>query len=139
MTDLMERPPEQLPALPEQLRQLAQYIGQMARILDIQQQRIDALEQDQAMRITINHQQAKGLQARIRERAAQICGQYGLDERVHGAAIRSAIKRAALQEYGIRDLHDLPLGLWRQCGEMIADWTDFGLVQKRRRIDRHAG
>ena len=125
-----------LRGLPEQLKQFENYLGQMARILDAQQRRIDALEKDNAMRITISHQQAKSLQGKMRERAGQICARYTLDARLHGAAIRGAIKKAVLREWGIRDLHDLPLGCFQQAGEQIAAFSDFALVQKRRRIER---
>lgn len=118
-----------------QLRQFEAYLGQMARILDAQQRRLDALEKDNAMRITVNHQQAKALQAAIRERASALCAKYSLDEKAHGAAFRSAIKKAVLAEYGIRDLHDIPLGCFPAARDQIAAWSSYALVRKRRAID----
>ena len=119
-----------------QLKLFEDYLGRMARILDAQQRRIDQLEKDNAMRITINHQQAKALMNKARERAGQICEKYGLEEKAHGAAIRGAIKRAALREYGIRDLHDLPLGSFEDAKALMGAYSDFSLVQKRRKIER---
>ena len=118
-----------------QMQRFEAYLGQMARILDAQQRSIDALEKDNAMRITINHQQAKALQACVRERAAALCAKYSLDERAHAAAFRSAIKKAVLGDYGIRDLHDLPLGCFTEARERIAAWSSYALVRKRREID----
>lgn len=126
---------ELITAQAAQLKQFESYLAQMARILDATQRRLETLEKDNAMRITINHQQAKALQVCIKERAAALCGRYSLDERAHAAAFRAAIKRSVLRGYGIQDLHDLPLGCFSEAREQITVYTSYALVRKRREID----
>lgn len=130
--------PEMVPrpqTLPEQVHQLGTLLERMARILDAQQRRIDQLEKDNAVRITVNHQQAKALQAHMKERAAQICERYALDVRISGAAIRAAIKKAVLREYGVKDLHDLPAASFDAAREQIMSYSNYALVHKRRGIE----
>lgn len=127
---------ELITAQEAQLRALEGYLGQMARMVDALQRRLDALEGENRMRLTINHQQAKGLQALIRARAGALCQKHGLDEKRHGAAFRAAIKRDLLRLYGIADLHDLPLFAQQEAMSRIDSWSDIRLVLKRREIDR---
>lgn len=119
-----------------QLRALEGCVGQLGGMLAAMQRRLDMLERENKMRLTINHQQAKGLQTLIRARAAALCQKYSLDEKRHGAAFRAAIKRDILRLYGIKDLHDLPLFAQQEAMGRIDGWSDIRLVLKRRDIDR---
>lgn len=117
------------------MQQFARYVGQLAATVTALQRDMEAIKRENAMRITINHQQAKALMQKMRERAGQICERYSLDERKHGAAIRGAIRRAVLSEYGIQDVHDLPLGCFEEARAQIAAYSNFALVRKRREVD----
>lgn len=119
----------------ENNEQLGRCVGQLASMLAVLQQEVAAMQKDHARRITVNHQQAKGLMARIRERAEAICAKYALDPRVHGAAFRAACKKAVLQSYGIDDLHDLPLCDLELAMQQIDSWTSYALVRKRRAMN----
>lgn len=131
--------PETAPAALTQekaITQLGVYVGQLGAMLAAMQRRLDMLEQENKMRLTINHQQARGLQTLIRGRAAALCQKYSLDEKRHGAAFRAAIKRDILRTYGVKDLHDLPLFAQQEVMSRIDGWSDIRLVLKRREIDR---
>lgn len=67
--------------------------------------RIRTLEQKQ--NATILHKDALILASRIRARAAAEAEKYHLDRKAEGQ-LRTAVKLAVLQRYGIPDLHDLP-------------------------------
>lgn len=67
--------------------------------------RIRSLENKQ--NATILHRDALALAARIRARAAAEAEKYRLDRKAENR-LRGVIRRAALQRYGIQDLHDLP-------------------------------
>ena len=93
------------------------------------------MKRDNAHRATVNHQQAKALAARIRDRAEEICGKYQLEPRAHAAAFRAAIKKSVLNGCGVQDLHDIPLGDYEFIVQQIDSWSSFALVRKRRGID----
>lgn len=120
----------------EAVQQLGLYVGQLAGMMMALQQEVEHLKRDNARRVTINHQQAKGLAARIRDRATAVCDKYRLDARMHGAFFRSAIKKAVLQGYGIQDLHDIPLQGLEMVMQQVDGWVPgIALVRKRREIE----
>lgn len=98
-------------------------------------QEVEALKAESARRVTINHQQAKSLAARMRERAEQLCIKHGLDPQAHAAAFRAAVKRAVLDDMGIEDLHDLPLSGLDAARARIDTWDSWTLARKRKRIE----
>lgn len=99
------------------------------------QREVEIMKRDNAHRATINHQQAKALASRIRERAEAICAKYDLEPRAHAAAFRAAIKKSVLNGCGVQDLHDIPLGDYEFTVQQIDSWSSFALVRKRRGID----
>lgn len=112
--------------------QLGRYVQQLGRIVAAMQRRMDDLERESARRVTISHAQALALQKRIRARAAAICARYDLGAPGDQAAFRAAIKRAILQRYAIRDLHDLPLAALDDAGNQADTFTDARLMLERR-------
>ena len=84
------------------------------------------------------YEQAKGLGARIRQRADALCEKYDLDPKIHGAAFRAAIKRDVLSGCGVKDPHDIPLRDLPLCMEQIDAWTSYALVRRRREIEKEA-
>jgi hypothetical protein len=113
-------------------RELGGYVAQLGSMLAAMQRRLDALEKENAMRVTINHQQAKGLQARIRQRAEALCEKHGMDPRICAAALRSSIRKAVLREWGITDFHDLPLGAYALAAAGIDGWTNLKEIRRIR-------
>lgn len=114
---------------------LGQYVGQLAGMLMALRQEMEQMKRDSAQRITVSHQQVKTLQEKARARAEQLCAKYGLDMKRHGAALRTAIKKAVLKEYGVQDLHDLPAGCFEAAKEQIAVYSNYALIRKRRSVE----
>ena len=110
-------------------------VRELTAALLMLQREVEAMKRDNAHRATINHQQAKALAARIRERAEAICAKYDLEPRAHAAAFRAAIKKSVLNGCGVQDLHDIPLGDYEFIVQQIDSWSSFALVRKRRGID----
>lgn len=110
-------------------------VRELTAALLMLQREVEAMKRDNAHRATINHQQAKALAARIRDRAEEICGKYQLEPRAHAAAFRAAIKKSVLNGCGVQDLHDIPLGDYEFIVQQIDSWSSFALVRKRRGID----
>ena len=110
-------------------------VRELTAALLMLQREVEAMKQDNSRRATVNHQQAKALGLRIRERAEEICGKYQLEPRAHAAAFRAAIKKSVLNGCGVQDLHDIPLGDYEFIAQQIDSWSSFALVRKRRGID----
>lgn len=110
-------------------------VRELTAALLMLQREVEAMKRDNAHRATINHQQAKALAARIRDRAEAICAKYDLAPRAHAAAFRAAIKKSVLNGCGVQDLHDIPLGDYEFIVRQIDSWSSFALVRKRREID----
>ena len=110
-------------------------VRELTAALLMLQREVEEMKRDNAHRATVNHQQAKALAARIRDRAEAICGKYQLEPRAHAAAFRAAIKKSVLSGCGVEDLHDIPLGDYEYIVQQIDSWSSFALVRKRRGID----
>lgn len=110
-------------------------VRELTAALLMLQKEVEQMKRDNARKVTVNHQQARGLASRIRERAEALCDKYDLDPKVHGAAFRAAIKRDVLNGYGVKDAHDIPLRDLTLCMEQIDSWTSYALVRKRRAMD----
>ena len=110
-------------------------VRELTAALLMLQREVENMKRDNAHRATVNHQQAKALGLRIRERAETICGKYDLAPRAHAAAFRAAIKKSVLSGCGVEDLHDIPLGDYEFAAQQIDSWSSFTLVRKRRGID----
>lgn len=118
--------------------QLGTYLVQMAQMMHIMQKRLDELEEKQKA-VTVTHDDAKGIQQLIRMRADEYCEKYGLADVKDAAKIRTAIKKAILVRYGIKDLHDVP-AIARQAVEaLISRWADIKMVYRIRESHREDG
>jgi len=122
-------------ALAGQVEQLQGLILKMSMILEEQDRRIREMEERQRI-ITICHQEALELMARIRKHAEKYGEKYGLNRKEDTAAFRGAIKKDLIREYGIRDLHDLPESELERAGRFIDGWKNIRLVMKRRETDQ---
>lgn len=119
----------------EDAEMFTRQVRELTAALLLLQKEVEQMKRDNARTVTINHQQARALAARMRERAEALCDKYGLDARIHGAAFRAAIKRDVLGGYGVKDLHDVPLHDLELAMQQIDSWTSYALVRKRRAID----
>lgn len=121
--------------VPEQAAaDLAAHVQQLGRIVALMLRKMDEMEEASARRVTVNHAQALALTTRIRERAAEICAAFDLQDKADAAAFRAAIKKAVLGRFGIRDLHDLPLRALQDAERMIDNFASISLVMERRRL-----
>lgn len=114
----------------------ARQVRELTAALLMLQKEVEELKRDNAQKVSVNHQQAKGLAARIRQRAEALCDKYDLDPKIHGAAFRAAIKRDVLNGYGVKDPHDIPLRDLDLAMEQIDAWTSYALVRRRREIEK---
>ena len=119
----------------EDAQAFSREVRELTAALLMLKQEVETLKRDNAQKVSLNHQQAKGVAARIRQRADALCEKYDLDPKVHGAAFRAAIKRDVLNGCGVKDPHDIPLRDLPLCMEQIDAWTSYALVRKRRAID----
>lgn len=113
-------------------------VRELTAALLMLQKEVEQMKRDNAQRVTVNHQQARGLASRIRERAEALCDKYDLDPKVHSAAFRAAIKRDVLNGCGVKDAHDIPLRDLELAMQQIDAWTSYALVRKRREIEKGA-
>ena len=116
----------------QNVAQMALLVQQMSSALALLNQRITALEKSASQKVTISSKQAKGLRCRIQIRARQICDKYELSYVDDGTVFRRAILRDLMRQYGIEDLHDLPLAYLDMGGTFIDSWSSFQLVKKVR-------
>ena len=135
----IQKPPEQetgyVVIRQEDAQAFSREVRELTAALLMLKQEVETLKRDSARQVTVNHQQAKGLGTRIRQRAEALCDKYSLDVRIHGAAFRAAIKKDILSGYAVKDLHDIPLSEWEDCMQRIDAWTSYALVRKRRAVD----
>ena len=122
--------------VPEQTAaDLSAHVQQLGRIVALMLRKMDEMEEASARRVTVNHAQALALTTRIRERAAEICAAFDLQDRADTAVFRAAIKKAVTGRFGIQDLHDLPLRALPDAERMIDNYANITLVMERRRIN----
>lgn len=119
----------------EQYAQMRQFVAQMAGLVDVLTKRVEAMERENARRVTISHQQALSLQRRMRLRAETICEKYGLEPKRHAAAFRAACKKDVLALYGVKDAHDLPLRDYEAAQRAVDSFSCYALVRKRRAVE----
>lgn len=131
-----------LPEVAEQLtvntEQLGTYLVQMGQLMIRMQKRLDEMESQQA-RITASHDEVKQLGTLIRLRAAEYCEDYGITDPKDVTAVRVAIKKAVLQRYGVKDLHDCPQIALGAIQSQINRWADIRMVMKIREKHREDG
>lgn len=113
-------------------------VRELTAALLMLQKEVEAMKRDNERTVTVNHQQARSLAGRIRERAEALCDKYSLDPRVHSAAFRAAIKKDVLGSCGVKDLHDIPLRDMELTLQQIDSWTSYALVRKRRAVNGRA-
>ena len=112
---------------------LGAYLVQMAQMMQTIQKRMDEFEKAQ-QQITLTHQDVLIINGMIRTAAADYCLRYDILDAGSGRAVRSAIKKAILKRYGVKDLHDVPAIARSAVEAQIQHWTDIRLVMKRREI-----
>ena len=130
---------EPLPAIPddtalilrENVEKLGEYLLNMGKLITRMQRRMDELEAQQAA-VTVRHADVKRLNALIRIRAGEVCERYQLTDAESVKLIRAAVKKATLDRYGVRDLHDLPAAHLAGAEDGIRKWTNVRLVMDRR-------
>lgn len=124
--------------LQQHTEQLGAYLAQMGQMMIRMQQRLDELEEKQRL-VTLNHDEVRAVQQLIRNRSAEYCEKYGITSPGNLRSVTSGIKKAILQRYGVKDLHDVP-AIARQAVEaQISRWSDIRLMMKCREKDQAGG
>ena len=132
--------PENLPAVVEQMliqnqqngSEMARLVSQMAQIAAGLDRRLRILEEQLSQKVTISHDQAKRINAAMKERSLAICEKYSLDARACAGTIKAAIQKDFKKQYSIADAHDLPACYYELALSMIREWSSFALVRKIR-------
>ena len=132
--------PENLPAVVEQMliqnqqngSEMARLVSQMAQIAAGLDRRLRMLEEQLSQKVTISHDQAKRINAAMKERSLAICEKYSLDARACAGTIKAAIQKDFKRQYSIADAHDLPACYYELALSMIREWSSFALVRKIR-------
>lgn len=132
--------PENLPAVVEQMliqnqqngSEMARLVSQMAQIAAGLDRRLRMLEEQLSQKVTISHDQAKRINAAMKDRSLAICEKYSLDARACAGAIKAAIQKDFKKQYSIADAHDLPACYYELALSMIREWSSFALVRKIR-------
>ena len=123
--------PDVAATLQQNTEQLGAYLVQMAGIMMRMQNRLDELEEKQRL-VTLSHEEVKAVQLLIRNRAFEYCEKYGIQEAGCRRTIASGIKKAVLQRYGVKDLHDVPAIARQAVESQISRWADIRLMLKCR-------
>lgn len=132
--------PENLPAVVEQMliqnqqngSEMARLVSQMAQIAAGLDRRLRMLEEQLSQKVTISHDQAKRINAAMKDRSLAICEKYSLDARACAGTIKAAIQKDFKRQYSIADAHDLPACYYELALSMIREWSSFALVRKIR-------
>ena len=132
--------PENLPAVVEQMliqnqqngSEMARLVSQMAQIAAGLDRRLRMLEEQLSQKVTISHDQAKRINAAMKDRSLAICERYSLDARACAGTIKAAIQKDFKKQYSIADAHDLPACYYELSLSMIREWSSFALVRKIR-------
>lgn len=117
--------------LKEDVEQLGRYLIQMGTMMQSMQRRMDELEEKQK-KVTICHADVLDLNRMLRIRSMEICEKYGLRTEKSQGAMRNAMKKAVLQRYGIKDLHDIPEIAIRAVQAQIDHYANIRLVMDLR-------
>ena len=139
--------PENLPAVVEQMliqnqqngSEMARLVSQMAQISAGLDRRLRMLEEQLSQKVTISHDQAKRINAAMKERSLAICEKYSLDARACAGTIKAAIQKDFKKQYSIADAHDLPACYYELALSMIREWSSFALVRKIRDKQQSSG
>ena len=124
-------PADTAAALATSVQQLGSYLVQMSQIMMQMQARLDELEEKERT-ATLSHEEVRDVQRLIRLRADEYCLKYDLAVDLSCRTIGNAIRKAVLQRYGVKDLHDVP-AIARQAVEaQISKWADIRTVMKYR-------
>ena len=115
----------------ENTRKMGEMILQLGTMMGAMQRRLDEMEARQA-RVTISHAETKRIQARIRNRAEEICRKYQLQDPENRKILRAAIRKAVLARWQVKDLHDLPESALEGADRLIDGWSDIRLIMERR-------
>lgn len=132
--------PENLPAVVEQMliqnqqngSEMARLVSQMAQIAAGLDRRLRMLEEQLSQKVTISHDQARRINAAMKDRSLAICERYSLDARACAGTIKAAIQKDFKKQYSIADAHDLPACYYELALSMIREWSSFALVRKIR-------
>jgi N-methylhydantoinase A/oxoprolinase/acetone carboxylase beta subunit len=120
------------------VEQLGAYLIQMAQMIQRMQQRMDEMEAQQK-KVTLSHRDVKDILQLIRIQGADYCMRYNLLDDGSAKAVRAGMKKAVLNRYGVKDLHDVP-AIARQAVEaLISRWADIKLVYRIREKHRAGG
>lgn len=130
--------PETAQAIQQNTEQLGAYLVQMGQIMLRMQNRLDELEEKQRL-VTLSHDEVKAVQILIRNRAIEYCEKYGLTDAASRRTISGAVKKAVLNRYGVKDLHDVPAIARQAVESQISKWADIRLAMKCREKSRAGG
>ena len=121
MTDLIKPPPAES-------TQISAVLPQLTALVDTLTRRLAEAEDLNSRLVSISHRQYKDLAAAIRDRAAELAERY----HVPAAPVRAAIKRGALREFAVEELHDLPLRLLDVALMYIRQWQSYTTIARIR-------
>ena len=112
----------------EQLREVVPVLVQELRKIQQRMAEMEAREQQ----ITLSHAEVRIIQQLIRNRSYEYCEKYGILSPGSLRSINAGIKRAVLNRYKVKDLHDVP-AIARQAVEaQISRWSDSRLMARCR-------
>ena len=124
-------PTETAQQLKTTTEQLGGILTQMGQMILRMQQRLDELEEKQRA-VTLSHDEVKAIMQLIRNRSMEYCEKYRITSPGNLRSITAGIKKAVLQRYGVKDLHDVP-AIARQAVEaQIGHWSDIRLMARCR-------
>ena len=111
--------------------QLGAYLAQMGQMMLRMQERLDEMERNQR-KVSLTHEDVKGIMMLIRLRADEFCERYQLTGPGDAQAVRGAMKRDIQKRYQVKDLHDVPAIARSAVESQIARWSNVRLMMERR-------
>lgn len=124
----------QLPAALEQIREMAGMIRSLADMLRITNERMAAMEKTIRTLEKVTPQQAHNINKAIRERAAELCGDYRMEgsEKPVCAAMRKEIREAT----GTKSMAGIARCDYESVINMVMDWDSYETMKQIRKKSR---
>ena len=115
-------------ALPADVRQMTDALQAMAGMLRTMNDEIADLRRQVRMLEKVTPAQASALNAAVRSRAAELCGEYRLPGREK--AVAALIRRAVRLQFGAQTARDLPRCDFEAATTQVALWDDYREMKK---------
>jgi|GEM_PF-5754998 len=127
---------EQLSGTTQQLVNAIEKLAMMQHRMDVKTQELEAVIKE---RVSVTAAQGKALSALVAARARALCDNYHLPYKLAGNIIRAALWRDFKRLFAISSVYDLPVVLFNEAENYIADYTSYSAMKSARaKVERYS-